>query len=258
MQIMAAHNLQEAQTSLPGLRLYVETIEESISQGALLLGEHQIQAVTSEKGTSQVLLVICSEHGFVGELNDRLLERAESILSGYELVVIGRRGESVAREQGLPCTRSLSAPANVNGVIAVTRRVIGFLQNAGAARLVFASYRKGANYEIVTKDVLPLKPVVLARRDSQNPPLCQLEPGDLMRRLSLEYLFAEIAGVLMETLASENGARLKLMQSGDQNIGEKLDVLNQRVRNVRQENITTELYDVIAGSEAILRSRVLR
>ena len=56
---------------------------------------------------------------------------------------------------------------------------------------------------------------------------------------------------LVESLASENLARMRLMQSADEAVGKKLKMLQRRYRRVRQDHITDELFDVIIGSDAV-------
>ena len=67
-----------------------------------------------------------------------------------------------------------------------------------------------------------------------------------------EYLFGEITRAVMESLASENGARLRVMETADHNIADKLDKFRLKEHTLRQEAITSELLDVVTGSEAIL------
>jgi F-type H+-transporting ATPase subunit gamma len=76
----------------------------------------------------------------------------------------------------------------------------------------------------------------------------------LLQRLASEYLFAELTRAVMESLASENGARLRVMEAADHNTGDKLEGLRRSENALRQEAITSELLDVVTGSEAILKS----
>jgi F-type H+-transporting ATPase subunit gamma len=58
---------------------------------------------------------------------------------------------------------------------------------------------------------------------------------------------------MTEALASENGARLRLMEAADQNIADKLNTLSRRERQLRWETITSELLEIISGTEAVRR-----
>jgi len=70
--------------------------------------------------------------------------------------------------------------------------------------------------------------------------LHHLAPDALLHRLASEYLFAEITRTVMESLASENGARLRVMEMANHNIGDKLEGLRRSQNALRQEVITSE------------------
>lgn len=253
LRALAASHVQEAQGTLAGIRRYVEVVEEAIAEGAALLAAADGPSTSSEASDASVLIVVCSEHGFVGAFNERLLHRAvEERKPGQDLVIIGRRGAMLAEEEGLDVGRGFPMATHVGGVLGVTRRVADHLAAVSDAKVVFGSYRKGGSFELETKRVLPLDPTLLAGSEHRSPPLHHLAPDVLLQRLASEYLFAEITRAVMESLASENGARLRAMESADRNIAERLDGLRRREFTLRQESITSEMLDVVTGSEAIL------
>ena len=253
LRALAASQVQEVQAALPGIRRYVEVVEDTIVQGAALLPETDGPAVSSAPSDASVLIVVCSEHGFVGVFNERLLDRAEAQRKdGQQLVVIGSRGANLAAERGLNVERSFPMATHVGGVLGVTRRVAERLAAVSAADVVFGSYRKGGNFEPEARRILPLDPALLIGSERRSSPLHHLAPDALLRHLASEYLFGEITRAVMESLASENGARLRTMEAADHNIGDRLDGLRRTEQTLRQEAITAELLDVVTGSEAIL------
>jgi F-type H+-transporting ATPase subunit gamma len=210
-------------------------------------------ATSSEPSDASVLIVICSEHGFAGAFNERLLDRAETERKErQELLVIGRRGAMLAAEKGLEVDHSFPMATHVGGVLGVTRQVAEHLAAVSTADVVFGSYQRGGNFRAEARRILPLDPALLVGSERRSPPLCHLAPDALLQRLASEYLFAEITRAVMESLASENGARLRVMETADHNIGDKLEGLRRWENALRQEAITSELLDVVTGSEAIL------
>ena len=73
-----------------------------------------------------------------------------------------------------------------------------------------------------------------------------------MRTLIREYLFVSLFRACAESLASENASRLAAMQRADKNIDELLEELNGTFHRLRQSSIDEELFDVIAGFEALM------
>lgn len=253
LRALAASHVQEAQSPLAGIRRYVEVVEDAIAEGAALLPEIHGRAAASKPPDASVLIVVCSEHGFAGAFNERLLERTEAERQeGQELVVIGRRGTILAAERGLEVDRSFAMATRVGGVLGVTRRVAEYLAAVSTADVVFGSYRRGGSFEVEVSRILPLDPALLVGSERRSPPLHHLAPDVLLQRLASEYLFAEITRAVMESLASENGARLRVMETADHNIGDKLEGLRRSENVLRQGAITSELLDVVTGSEAIL------
>lgn len=200
-----------------------------------------------------MLIAVCSEHGFAGPFNDHLLDRVEAeIDGGRRLLVVGRRGAAMARERGLAVDWETAMATHVGGVPPVTRRLAARLADVSAAGVVFGSYRRGGHFQVESRAILPLDPALTDGLERRGPPLHHLPPGELLRRLTEEYLFGELTRAVMDSLASENGARLRVMEAADRNIGDKLDDLRRDEHSLRQEAITSELLDVVTGSEAIL------
>ena len=252
---LAAAHVQESVGSLPGIRKYVETVEDGIAQGALLLAESAIAEPVDEPMISSVMVVICSEQGFVGAFNEKLFEAAELARTpNQQLVIIGQRGVTLAKDNGLEVDKFFPMATHVSGVLAVTRQLAEYLSDYASAALVFAEYRRGGNFDTRHQVILPLDPALLSENDHRTPPLHHLHPELLLAQLAGEYLFAQVTRAFMESLASENAARLRVLENADQNIGKNLGTLARTENTLRQEAITSELLDVITGVEAIASS----
>jgi F-type H+-transporting ATPase subunit gamma len=249
LRSMAAGRAREAQEAFQGTRAYCGIIERAIAGIAPL-----VDMPGQTAGDGGVLLVVSSENGFVGGFNNRLIEKALTIRKLEErLVIIGRRGEAAARERGSEPDQTFPMASHVAGITPLARRIASGLKASTSARIVFARYLHGASYEITVKPVLPLEPSRPAHGTTPAPPLHHLPVERLLRDLSTEYLFAEIAHALMESHASENGARLQTMESASQNIDSKIDELKREERIARQEETTSDMLDVVIGAEAVSR-----
>jgi F-type H+-transporting ATPase subunit gamma len=252
LRALAASHVQEAQGALAGMRSYAEILEDALAEGVALLPAADAGPATQAVGAG-ALIVITSEHGFVGALNEELLDRAAELASpGGRLLIAGRRGARLAAERGLAVEKSFAMATQVGGVLGMTRRIADQLKDAAAVEVLFAGYRRGGGYEVERRGILPLDPSVFGRSKFASPPLHHLPAADLMQRLAGEYLFAEITRAAVEALASENAARLRIMESADRSIDDKMRNLKRQENAMRQESITAELLDVVTGSEAIL------
>ena len=125
--------------------------------------------------------------------------------------------------------------------------------------LVYTRSSEGGAASVVTETLLPFDVrgcVSHVPRNAEKPPaLTNLSPGALLDGLIEELLFAQLARAATESFASENAARLAAMESAADNVNGKLDDLRRVERELRQEEITTELIDVVTGVEAVTGQR---
>lgn len=253
MRAMAAARVQEAQGALPGIRRYAAVVEDGIQKAAALLARNGVARPGGGPARARRLLVVaCSEHGFAGAFNERLLDRAAAMAKDRALAIIGRRGAARAAERGLAPDWVLPAATHVGGVLVAARAAARRLADAAEVIVIFGRYGKGGAFEAVARCIYPLPPDLLARAIEGDPPIHQLDPAVLLDRLAAEYVLGELAQALTESLASENGARLTLMDAADRNIATKLEDLRRLERRARQDAVTEELMDVAVGAEAVL------
>lgn len=256
LRALAGTHAREAQGALPGARSYLATVEDAISRVAQLMPVGG-DAEKPQNAPPDVLLVILSEHGFVGAYNDRLLQQALAARRASDrVIIVGRRGEKAASEVGLLQDSAFSMTTHVGGVGSLAREITDALFKAPGLRVVFAHHHRGQNAEYMTRTVLPFDTTPRAQDGPGSPPLHHLAPADLMARLTSEYLFAELALALMDALACENSARLRAMETANRNVEDKLTALHQTERTLNQETVTEELMDLSTGVEAVMHPRV--
>ncbi len=240
LRSMAGSRVHQAQNALLGTEGFRKTVE-----GAIL----SLRAPVHVEGAGASLLVITSETGFVGGFNNRIIEKVKAVRRPEErLVIVGRRGQILAAEQGLGVDGSFQMTSRADGVTTLARRVLADVGQVAEARIIFAAHQQGGTFKVTERQILPLS---LTQQSTDNDaPLHHLPLRTLMAELSQEYLFAEVAQALMESLVSENNARLMTMDAAARNIDETLENLRREERTARQEQITTDMLDVIVGVEA--------
>lgn len=249
---IAATRVQEAQKALSGVRNYVDIVENAIGEAASLTKHISDLPVQDQFTIRSALIVIGSEQGFVGSYNETLLEEARATLGKTQkLGIVGQRAVATAQESGMTIDWHFPMAAYVPNVATVARRISQQISAVDHAVILYAHYEQAGRYTIQKRTVLPLDPALLVGVERQSHPLHNLSPIQLLQSLATEYLFAELTRAITEALASENGARLSIMQGADKNIGDKLDGLTREERIVRQEAVTVELLDILTGAEAV-------
>ncbi len=253
MRSLAGMRVQEAQRALPGIRRYAQSMEAGIA-GALMLMGGQVPRPQAQAG-SRALILCTAEHGFVAGFNERLAEAAEAELRrGDLLVVVGSRGASLLFERGrraawtAPMATRLPAASGVADRLAA--ELYGRIARGEVARVevMFSRYRQGAQPVIERRLLLPLDVPSFTIRGSRQAPLHNIEPSALFEKLAAEYVFALLTEAVVESIAGENAARFAAMQAACDNVSKKLEQLQSQARQARQEEITTELLDLITGA----------
>jgi F-type H+-transporting ATPase subunit gamma len=254
MRSLAGMRVQEAQRALPGIRGYAQSMEAGIA-GALAL--MRLQAPERQAGR-RALVVCAAEHGFVAGFNERLAKAAEAELrEGDILFAVGSRGAGLLLERGRRAawtapmaTRLAAAPGTADRL---AKELYARIARGQVARVevMFSRYRQGGQAAIETRLLLPLDIASFGKERARQAPLHNLEPEALFEKLAAEYVFALLTEATVESIASENAARFAAMQAACDNVSKKLDQLQSQARQARQEEITTELADLITGAEAV-------
>jgi len=260
MRSLAGMRVQESQRALPGVRRYAASVAEAIGAALLLLP----QAPEVLPGGGRRAVILCAgEHGFVGAFNERLLEAAESRLEPTDLLfMVGSRGAALVAERGRNLTWTHPMASRVSGVPEVIDSLTHELYERivrgeiGRVELVSSRYRHGVAASIEHRLLLPLDTAALALTQPRQAPLHNLRPTQLLERLMAEYIFALLIEAVIESIGSENAARLAAMEAAHDNVEKKLGELHLTAREARQEEITAELLDLIAGTEALTPSGI--
>lgn len=263
MRSLASMRLQEAHRALPSARRYSQSMANAVGAALALVPE---AATAGQVPQGHRALVLCTaEHGFVGGFNDRLLDVAEKELSARDvLFILGSRGIALAQERGRVMAWTHPMATRLQSVPEISQRLAAELYRSIArgeitcAEVVFAPYRQGSAAAIDRRRVFPLDLATRAAVPARLPPLHNLPLTVLLEKLIAEYVFALLTEAATESLASENAARFNAMQSAQENVSKKLDQLRQEGYLARQEEITTELLDLVTGAEALQGGSGLR
>ena len=129
-----------------------------------------------------------------------------------------------------------------------------------AASLLLPAATSVSGSGIVTDrhSLLPIDFQRFARPIEKQAPLTTLTPQALLERLAAEYIYAQLCEAAMHAFEAENEARMMAMASAKTNIETKLGTLLRRERQLRQEEITTEIVELAAGAAASQSSHSVR
>lgn len=261
MRSLAGMRVREARQTLLGVQHYLAAVQRALAAAVPLLPPPLKGAAPPRSEGPTAVFVFGSEHGFVGAVNDHLVEMALRHARGHEdsrLFVVGSRGARIVLERGVEPAWTQAMATRTTGIIDVARRVADELYlsvDAGKFSrvvLVYAASETGSGWEARSSLLLPFDPSPYRPRQcAGSPPLHYLPPQRLIEKLIEELVFAELLRAALESFTSENAARLATMQSAHQAIEDKQQDLQREANVQRQEEITTELLDIVTGAEAL-------
>ena len=246
MRAMAAVRLQEAQAALPGTRAYADTVAQALAE-VLALGAEAPPAATRRP----VLVAFMPEHGFVGALAERLVDRAAAREDAAARIVVGDRGADLAEQRGLEVHARLPLGAHVQAGPPIARQLAATLdalaehEHADGVDLLFPRYTGSGSTELVEHRLLPVDREALPPVEGGS--LVNLPVPALADAVLAEWVLGELVHATVETLASENGARLVAMNAARTSVETKLGELRGAYRIARQEAITNEIAEIAAG-----------
>lgn len=252
MRGIAAIHVGKARAALDGYKTYANVVEAALARAVALL-EAPTRAAPSTDET--IVIVFAAEHGFAGAFSERVLDAAR-LPDRHRLFVVGARGLVLAEQRGLQIAWSTNMASQSGAVGPVARRIADSLYETlveeGLARAEVLHARPAglSDFTIAQEQLLPVDSRVATAPSAGPPPMVNLPPRKLVELLVSEHVFAKLALAALESFASENAARLAAMEAGRLNIQRKLEDLEGQERSLRQEQITAEVQDVVAGALA--------
>lgn len=272
MKALAASGISQYEQSVRALADYYRTVELGLGVCFRGVGSDAGMSGATSRTDAGVIgaVVFGSDQGLVGQFNEVLADYALTTLADLpgkpEVWAVGERVHARLEDAGLPLVGRFTVPNSVKaiaplvGQILVESERLHSLSEVSELHLFYNRPRAGAIYAPVSQRLLPLDDNWRRRLGALPWPtgnLPEVMGGDIatLRALIREYLFVSLFRACAESLASENASRLAAMQRADKNIDELLEGLNGTFHRLRQSGIDEELFDVIAGFEALVSVR---
>jgi F-type H+-transporting ATPase subunit gamma len=261
MRMVAAAKLRRAQTDIVAARPYaIKTNEVLVSLVSRTNPDmHPLLRVREPKRC--VVVVIASDRGLCGSFNQNIFRNADNFLKenkdNYEdisLVLIGKRAGDYYRRKDVNKRKSYAiGKPNYDLASEICDDLIKGYIEAEYDELIFIFNEfKSAMTQILHKDkILPVEPMEV--EDEANNVEYLYEPTEdiLLEALIPLSLKVFVYRALLESAASEHGARMTAMESASKNAGEVIGKLSIKYNRARQAAITTELMEVVGGAEAL-------
>lgn len=260
MKALAAASIQQYERAVHTLAAYTHTVALGLH---VLLRDGPRPAAATPSGP-RGLIVLGSERGLCGRFNEDVADLVQPVLAGAtatRLVAVGARIATTLELSGHAVEAVLELPFSAARITDTVQRLLVQLdvwreEGVGDVRIAFNASRGRARSRATIRSVFPLDVAELAGLGgepwpSRSIPTYSLPRDELLAALIRQHIFILLVRACAESLASEHSARLMAMQTAEKNLQERQAELTRRYRRRRQERITAELLDVIAGFEAL-------
>jgi F-type H+-transporting ATPase subunit gamma len=281
MEMVAAARLRRAEQRIAALRPYAGAIRRMTRQAAEAAGASEISGlpVLEERDPVQTiaLLLVTGDRGLAGAFNSQIVRAGlragrEYEAEGKSLVysAAGRRGVSTLAFRGKdPVGRYVGftdRPAYADARAIADDLMAAYVDGkVDRVEIFYNGYISPLTQEVRRETLLPLQQATILDGDdgagedadgasaTGHRALVEYEPDpkDILAKLVPDYVEISVYRALLESTASEHGARMTAMRNASQNAGELIEDLTLEMNRARQAEITQEIMEVVAGAESL-------
>ncbi len=268
MKAVAASSIGQFERAVLSLSDYYRTVELALIAAfrengfdKIIDSDHQADAIGA--------VVFGSDQGLVGQFNEHLADfvcqSLQALPPTQSIWVVGERMRNQLVDRGVNCFGLLTAPNSVAAIVPLIGEILSEVETereTGKPMQVYLFRNRplgDGSSEPTSQRILPIDQQWYQDLSQQKWPtrtLPELIGGyeQTISGLLREYLFVSLFKACAESLASENASRLAAMRRAEKNIDELLGNLNQSFHRLRQSSIDEELFDLVAGFEALPRT----
>jgi F-type H+-transporting ATPase subunit gamma len=268
MKMVAASKLRRAQDSILKMRPYAAKLKE-ILQGVTVSMEQQDENIYAAKrhGGKVLIIPISSNRGLCGAFNANVIKASVRLINEQfaaekqggrvHLMTIGRKASEYFRRQGFEVISShdeIFDGLNFGRSSELAESIMNAFANAKYDKviLVYNHFRNAASQYVQAEQFLPVEPPATDSGKTQNFDYI-FEPGkeDIVNELIPRSLKIQFYKSLLDSFASEHGARMTAMHQATDNAQELLKDLRLSYNKARQAAITKEILEIVSGAEAL-------
>ncbi len=270
MKMVSAAKLKRAQERVVTARPFATKMMEVLGELASRTDESFRHPLLDPRADERYLLVVVTaDKGLCGAFNTNLLKAAQSFIREHagkqiEIIAVGRKGRDSFRRTGATLVGEyigLTGKGRVeySEALEIASDVIKrFTEDEGLdkAFVIYNEFKSVLQQRVVVEQLLPVSKTKSTDPSSPAQPTSLVDyiyeqpPSEIFSRLLPRLVETQIFRALLESVASEQGARMTAMDSASKNARELIDSLTLNMNRVRQAAITNEIIEVVSGAAA--------
>jgi F-type H+-transporting ATPase subunit gamma len=272
MELVASARLRRSQQRIESMRPYADRMLELMAGVSQAAGAVRLPLLERRENVERVAIIpVTADRGLAGGFNAQVIRRSLALMreveaNGQEPVWFstGRKAASTLRFRRLNVSQSwvgFSERPSYHDAQAVAHAVSEAFVNHEVDRVVvvYNAFVSALVQRVTVRDLLPVPQEVLeaageAEEDATGGTpdfIYEPEPEEILARLLPVYVETELYRALLESAASEQGARMTAMRNASKAAQELIDNLTLAMNRARQAEITQEILEVVAGADAL-------
>lgn len=269
MKMVSAAKLRKAQDVIIQMRPYANKLHEILEDLSSSLGTEKENVYASEREIKRVLLVvITSNRGLCGAFNSNVVKKAiqlseetykmQKASKNLEIYTIGKKGADLLKAKKYNVARSfndLFDQLSYENVAPLASEIMAdFVKGKfDKIELIYNQFRNAATQDLVNEQFLPVakeeKPE--ERLETHSDYILEPSKEEIVRELIPKSLKIQFYKALLDSHASEHGARMTAMHKATDNATELINELLLHYNKARQAAITNEILEIVSGAEAL-------
>ena len=264
MKMVSAAKLRRAQENVVAARPYAKKLHEVMERLAQSqeMDPHPLM-IRRETAPRALIILVTSDRGLCGGFNANISKATERFIrehrddySDVTLLTIGRKGYDFLKNRqkiGKNYSGIISKPTYQAAALIAQEVIQGFLaEEYDDVFLFFNAFRSVMSQDITCEQLLPISPPETTEAvESGVEYIYEPNKAELLAELLPKSIEVAIFKAMLESVASEHGARMTAMDSASKNATEMIGKLTLIYNRARQAAITKELMEIISGSESI-------
>ncbi|MFV1956682.1 MAG: ATP synthase F1 subunit gamma [bacterium] len=261
MKMVAASRLRRAQETILASRPYALKMLEVLSSLALRTNPEAHPLLVTREPKKVDMIVVTSDRGLCGAFNSNILRKAQQFMAEhpdweFTLHLVGRKAVDYFKRREVNTRKvSLNILADVSfpHAMAIGNDVVeNYLEEEfDQVFMVYNEFKSAIQQRVIVEQLLPIKPMDISEDHFAVEYIFEPSEDVILAEILPRHINIQIYRVLLESVASEHGARMTAMDAASKNAGEMIDRLTLLYNRSRQAAITKELMEVVSGAEAI-------
>jgi F-type H+-transporting ATPase subunit gamma len=267
-KMVSAAKLRRAQDRVIAARPYANTMMRVLGRLAAGAGDYKHPLLEVRGDEHYLVALVTADRGLCGAFNSNLIKAAQQFMrenpdKQIDLVTVGRKGRDFFRRRGASILNeyiNLTAKTvNHADAINIARELMDLYtaedSKIDRVYIIYSEFKSVMSQRLTVKQLLPVSQESISGEsitgDSTIDYIYEQPPAEILGRLLPRYVETQVYYAMLESVASEHGARMTAMEAASKNAGELIESLTLTMNRARQASITREIIEVVSGAQSL-------